>query len=235
MSDSATRRTVWPNSEAISSAVSASITSPGFMIWPCFMKNLTTSTARSDMRCASSWMVMVSGSITSRMNLLARFLVQRALELLLAAAHRRQRAGARVLVGQRRVQRQLAAAAVVLALGLGGLAQLPALTMRLTGPRARPRFGLPLLRPRRRQLRSLRRAAARFFLGAAAGFGLGLQARLFLGLAARGFLALAAAALFFLGAALGVVGRALAILDLANLRAFERPAARLHLVVRQVR
>ena len=66
MSDSATRRTVWPNSEATSSAVSASITSPGFMIWPCFMKNLTTSTARSDMRCASSWMVMVSGSITSR-------------------------------------------------------------------------------------------------------------------------------------------------------------------------
>ena len=66
MSDSATRLTVWPNSAAISSAVSASMTSPGFMIWPCFIKYLTTSTARSDMRCASSWMVMVSGRMTSR-------------------------------------------------------------------------------------------------------------------------------------------------------------------------
>ena len=66
ISDSATRLTVWPNSDATSSAVSASMTSPGFMIWPCFMKNFTTSTARSDMRLARSWMVMVSGRTTSR-------------------------------------------------------------------------------------------------------------------------------------------------------------------------
>ena len=66
MSASATRRTVWPNSDATSSAVSASITSPGFMIWPCFMKNFTMSTARSDMRLARSAMVIVSGRITSR-------------------------------------------------------------------------------------------------------------------------------------------------------------------------
>ena len=166
-------------------------------------------------------------------DLLARFLVQRALELLLAAAHRRQRAGARVLFGQRRVQRQLAAAAVFFALRLDRLGH-----FRLDETLQRPAHGAALgflgvvfddghL--------DLRRAAARFFLGAAAGFGFGQQARLFLGLAARGFLTLAAAALFLLGAALGVVGRAAAIFDIADLRAFERPAARFHLVVRQVR
>ena len=50
-------------------------------------------------------------------HLLARLVVHRALELFLAAAHRRQRAGARLFLGGGRVQRQLAAAAVFLALG----------------------------------------------------------------------------------------------------------------------
>ena len=47
-------------------AVSASITSVIFTIWPCFISSLMTSTARSDMRLASSWMVIVSGIVTSR-------------------------------------------------------------------------------------------------------------------------------------------------------------------------
>ena len=42
-------------------AVSASITSVILCIWPCFISSLITSTARSDMRLASSWMVIVSG------------------------------------------------------------------------------------------------------------------------------------------------------------------------------
>ena len=46
--------------------VSESITSVILCICPCFISILITSTARSDMRLASSWMVMVSGMITSR-------------------------------------------------------------------------------------------------------------------------------------------------------------------------
>ncbi len=30
--------------------------SPGLSIWPSFIRNLMTSTERSDMRCESSWM-----------------------------------------------------------------------------------------------------------------------------------------------------------------------------------
>ena len=67
-SDSATRLTVWPSSVAISSAVSASITSVILCICPCRISSLITSTPRSDMRLASSWMVMVSGRTTSRDN-----------------------------------------------------------------------------------------------------------------------------------------------------------------------
>ena len=37
-----------------------------FSIWPCFIRNLMTSTARSAMRLASSWTVIVSGMTTSR-------------------------------------------------------------------------------------------------------------------------------------------------------------------------
>ena len=65
-SDSATRLTVWPNSSAMSWAVSASITSVILTIWPCFIRKRITSTARSAMRLASSWMVIVSGMVTSR-------------------------------------------------------------------------------------------------------------------------------------------------------------------------
>ena len=67
-SDAATRLTVWPISSAISCAVSASITSVILCIAPCFISRRMTSTARSDMRLASSWMVIASGIITSRMS-----------------------------------------------------------------------------------------------------------------------------------------------------------------------
>src|SRR6185437_13694980 len=65
-SDSATRLTVWPYSEATSSAVSASITSLTVAIWPFFIRTLMTSTERRAMRLASSATVMVSGMVTSR-------------------------------------------------------------------------------------------------------------------------------------------------------------------------
>ena len=67
-SDAATRLTVWPNSSAISCAVSASITSVILCIAPCFISMRMTSTARSDMRLASSWIVIASGIVTSRMS-----------------------------------------------------------------------------------------------------------------------------------------------------------------------
>ena len=67
-SDSATRLTVWPSSSAMICAVSASITSVILWICPCFMSMRITSTARSDMRLASSAMVIVSGIVTSRDN-----------------------------------------------------------------------------------------------------------------------------------------------------------------------
>ena len=65
-SDAATRLTVWPISSAISCAVSASITSVILCIAPCFISSRMTSTARSDMRLASSWILMASGITTSR-------------------------------------------------------------------------------------------------------------------------------------------------------------------------
>src|SRR5260370_1410747 len=46
--------------------VSASITSVILCIAPCFINSRMTSTARSDMRLASSWMLMASGMTTSR-------------------------------------------------------------------------------------------------------------------------------------------------------------------------
>jgi hypothetical protein len=68
-SASATRLGVWPNSRTISSAVSASITSVILCIAPWPIKSRITSTARSVMRLARSWMVIASGMITSRMTL----------------------------------------------------------------------------------------------------------------------------------------------------------------------
>ena len=54
-------------SSATICAVSASIVSVILCIWPCFISRRMTSTARSDMRFASSWIVIVSGMMTSRM------------------------------------------------------------------------------------------------------------------------------------------------------------------------
>ena len=65
-SASDTRRTLWPISSAISCAVSASITSLIFNIWPCCISRRITSTARSDMRLARSEIVIASGMVTSR-------------------------------------------------------------------------------------------------------------------------------------------------------------------------
>src|ERR1700689_4195063 len=67
-SEAATRLTVWPSSSAISCAVSASITSVILCIAPCFISRRMTSTARSDMRLASSWILMASGITTSRIS-----------------------------------------------------------------------------------------------------------------------------------------------------------------------
>ena len=67
-SAAATRLTVWPISSAINCAVSASITSVILCIAPCFINSRITSTARSDMRLASSWILMASGMTTSRIS-----------------------------------------------------------------------------------------------------------------------------------------------------------------------
>ena len=80
-----------------------------------------TSTARSAMRLASSWMVIASGIMTSRAHLLRRHL--EALRLLLeafgAAAEGGDRAGAFVLLVQGVGKRQLAAALLGVGLGAG--------------------------------------------------------------------------------------------------------------------
>ena len=60
-SDSATRRTRWPNSEMINSAVSASIDWVIVAMTPMRINDLITSPLRSAMRWASSWTVMASG------------------------------------------------------------------------------------------------------------------------------------------------------------------------------
>src|SRR3981081_2666889 len=65
-SAAATRLTLWPLSSATSWAVSASIMSVIFAIVPCFIRRRITSTARSAMRLASSWIVIASGIVTSR-------------------------------------------------------------------------------------------------------------------------------------------------------------------------
>ena len=64
--DSDTRRTVWPNSVATSSAVSVSITSLIFSIRPWRIRNLMISTPRMAIRLASSCTVITSGMTTSR-------------------------------------------------------------------------------------------------------------------------------------------------------------------------
>ena len=66
-SPSVTRLSLWPNSVTMSSAVSASMLWLTVTIVPIFMSVLTTSTARSAMRLASSCTVMASGITTSRM------------------------------------------------------------------------------------------------------------------------------------------------------------------------
>ena len=91
-SASATRLTVWPSSSAMSWAVSASITSLIVTIWPCFIRILMTSTARSAMRLASSWMVIASGIVTSRTSFSFGSLLFSRGAALHAAAERRLRA-----------------------------------------------------------------------------------------------------------------------------------------------
>jgi hypothetical protein len=82
----------------------------------------------------------------------------------------------------------------------------------------------------------LRRGGAlgRLDLGAFARGLLGGKALLFLALAALGFGALLGAALIFLGAALGFLGGALAVLDLAHFGFLEGALARLDLVFGQL-
>src|SRR5690606_11845510 len=126
-------------------------------------------------------------------DLLARLLVHRALELLLAAAHRRQRAGARLLIGERRIERQLAAPAFIGArLGRPGRR----LDLRGTAPGTAP-SALLLLDFGCGCGYADGRTASCFLLGAFARFGLRLQTGFLFRLTTGGFLALAAAALLF--------------------------------------
>jgi hypothetical protein len=233
-SDSETRRTVWPNSSAISSAVSASIRSPGFIIWPCFIMNLTTSTARSVMRCASSWMVMVSGSRTSReifsrgseVPIWARLIFSWRRRM---ADRDRERPSlspvtlASVSLPRRRLSSRPRDGLGAVSVLAGRLAAAP---RRASPSSVRPgatRFG---------------RRAARAFLfgllgGLRRGFGLGGQTRLFglLGFLALGHLALAAR--FFFLAPLLVGLELLAVVSLARLGFLERATACLDLALRQ--
>ena len=62
-----TRLDLWPNSSTTNSAVSASMVWLMVAITSILMSALTTSTPLSAMRFASSWTVMVSGMVTSRM------------------------------------------------------------------------------------------------------------------------------------------------------------------------
>src|SRR5690606_9121007 len=162
-------------------------------------------------------------------DLLARLAVHGALELLLAAAHRRQRTTARLVTGERGIQGQLATAAIFLALGLDGLrgGNLRLDRAALDGSDT-TRLCLFLFLGSTRF--SGRGATAGLFLGAAARLCLGLKASLLVRLAAGGFLALAAAALVFLGTTRGILGCALALLDLAHLGILKRATARIHLL-----
>jgi hypothetical protein len=174
-------------------------------------------------------------------DLLARLVVHRALELLLAPAHGRQRTRTRIAIfrRKRRVERQLATTAIFLGLGrLGWLGKLwrhetARRQCRRRGAATVTRLGLFLF-VATCLLGSLRRATACFFLGTAACLGLGLDASLFLGLTAGRILALALAAFFFVGATLGILGSTLAIFHLACLRALERPATGFHFATRQL-
>ncbi|WP_204331121.1 hypothetical protein, partial [Proteus mirabilis] len=60
-----------------------------------------------------------------------------------------------------------------------------------------------------------------------------LDTGVFLGLATGGVFAFALAALFFIGAALGFLGGALTVFNLARLGTFERPATGFHLAARE--
>ena len=153
-SEAATRLTVWPSSSAISCAVSASITSVILCIAPCFISSRITSTARSDMRLASSWMLMASGITTSRISFSFGSFDCMPLQALGAAAERSDRALAHVIGIERGDQRQAAALLRRRRLG-GGFRRL-----RRGEPRRRGRGGsVAGLRPRR-WYRRRRRARA---------------------------------------------------------------------------
>ena len=220
----------------MSSARSASMTSPGFIIWPSFIRNLMTSTARSDMRCDSSWMVMVSGRMTSRDNLFARFPASG--ERRNFSWRRRMADSERPRGCRRRRARALSASACrgggrLRAFGASGLWRLGTRDLAAPdAPRTRCASLFALLRPRaarrRRRCRRRRRPAGRFrqrLLRAwrprprrrSRGSFFGSKALLFLGLTALGFGALAGAARRLpRRAALASSAALLAILDLTR-------------------
>jgi hypothetical protein len=96
------------------SAMSASIRSPGFIIWPSFIRYLTTSTDAFGHALGKFLNGDGLGQLHLARNLLARLVARhRAFEFLLATAHRRQRARAALAVGADIGKRELATAALV--------------------------------------------------------------------------------------------------------------------------
>ena len=205
-------------------------------------------------------MLIVSGIITSRAIFSRGCTLLRALEFLLPATDRGQRATARALVArQSLVERQLAAAAAVVAIGtrrLGGVRGRLARTTRAAGtgaarpPRRRHRDGGNRPGgswPQRPRHRPAMRAwphgllpgrclgtTLRVRLGLALGGLLGLETRLLLGLTALGFLALGAAAFVLRDPACFLLLEEPTGLDLALLGDLERTATGIHLARRQV-
>src|SRR5690606_18406919 len=127
---------------------------------------------------------------------LAGLLIHGPLEFFLTPAHRRKRAGAGIAIFRRESagQRQLAATAVFLALGLGRTRHFSRHdTAGRHARAARCACALDRLRLILIVSSCLRRTTTRFFLGPAAGFGFSLKAGLFFGLPTSGFFPLALA------------------------------------------
>ena len=188
-----------------------------------------TSTPRSDMRFASSWIVIVSGIVTSRCSFSLLLGVAMAGHALRAAAERRDRTLAHFVGGQCRDERQTAAllrgARARRLRGGGG----PHRGTAHTAPR---RTAIVILGFRRNDARAFR--ARRFFfpkalLGDLVGLALGLlvvTAALFLGTLARfGRIALRAVDRIALRADLRLFLGDLALFGLAHLRVAQRMGA----------
>ena len=191
---------------------------------PILNRALTRSAPRSAMRLASSCTVIASGTTTSRTCLVARAgLHVVALFLFAGAAQRGERAGAAVvLVDKRAGDGELAALAMLVAAAAARARRLGPAWARARGRRDGGSCALPL------RLRLARRLRARPELGARRGLFLGALARRFFG---GGFLGLA---VFFGAAALFLVRRA-ARLFLAAARFFERGEARFLGLAQQLR